>query len=127
MSALPADVNANTTGRPLESHCALISSESMLTSVLVLEFDLAMNENVLVTAPGETSALAVAVPIAASAPMAIPTAARRRGLMIRFTALSFPWLGHAWWSARLPSAAAEIVSSRLLQFGAGRPKYPRPR
>jgi hypothetical protein len=65
----------------------------MLTSVLVLEFDLAMNENVLVTAPGETSALAVAVPTAASAPMAIPTAARRRGLMIRFTARSFPVAG----------------------------------
>src|ERR1700733_15460983 len=89
MSALPADVNANTTGRPLESHRALISNESMFTSVPVVEFGFAMYENVLVTALGVTSALAAPAPTATRAPIETLTAARRRGLMIRFIFQSF--------------------------------------
>ena len=58
MSALPTDVNANTTGRPLESHRALVSNESMFTTVAVLEFGFVMYENVRLTALDATSALA---------------------------------------------------------------------
>src|ERR1700733_11455195 len=92
MSAPLADVNANTTGRPLESHRALISNESMLTSVPVFEFGFPMNENVLVTGPGDTSALAVPAPTAARAARETLTAIRRRGHMIRFIRGPFPWL-----------------------------------
>src|SRR5580704_9659680 len=93
MSVLPADVNAKTIGRPLESHRALISSESMLTTVLVVEFDFAMNENVLVTALVEAAALAAPAPIPASAQIEAVIAVRRRGLMIRFISRSFPrWM-----------------------------------
>ena len=100
-----------------------MSSESILTSVLVLELGFAMNENVLVTAPDETSALALAAPIAASAPIEAVTATSRRGLMIRFMVRSFPVDGTTLRTATLPSGGPENVSSRLLQFVPGPPAY----
>jgi hypothetical protein len=66
-----------------------------LTTVLVAELGLAMNENVFVTALVETSALAVPAPTAATAQIEAPTAIRRRSFVVRFIFIPFPWLGHA--------------------------------
>src|SRR5438046_2837728 len=63
-----AEEKANTTGKPRESHRALISRESMLTTVAVRLFALAMYENVRATAPGEAARLAPGAASAASAP-----------------------------------------------------------
>ena len=59
MSAPLVEVKGNISGRPLESQRALIGSESMLTSVVVFEPGLPMNESVLVTAPDATAATAL--------------------------------------------------------------------
>lgn len=73
MSAWAADVNAKITGLPRESQRALMSSESMLTRVVVVEFGLAMNENVRLIGAGAVGTLALAARPTTSVPVAPAT------------------------------------------------------